>query len=53
MVDTTLIKAYSVGGFASRTDLVEKGECVVEHGSYNYAILQWNEGQAKGFLRGT
>ena len=51
VVDTTRIKAYSIGGFASRADLVAKGECVVEHGSYNYAILQWKEGKAKGFLR--
>ena len=51
VVDTTLIKAYSIGGFASRADLIKTGQCVAEHGSYNYAILQWKEGQTKGFLR--
>ena len=53
VVDTTLIRAYSIGGFAARANLVAGGECVVEHGSYNYAILQWKDGQAKGFLRAT
>ena len=52
-VDTTLVRAYSIGGFAARTNLVVGGECVVERGSYNYAIMQWKDGQAKGFLRAT
>ena len=53
VVDTTLIRAYSIGGFAARANLVARGECVVEYGSYNYAVMQWNDGQAKGYLRAT